>query len=76
MITVEHSSTLQINHIQIDVGANDVRLCALNHTHFIRISLDLLQKSKNDQFRDCFFTKISHFRVSLLHEILKSKNPV
>ena len=39
------------------------------------VTLDLLHKSKNDQFSDYFsYRSISHIRLSLLHELLKSKN--
>ncbi len=39
------------------------------------ILIDLLHKSKNDQLGDYFlYRSISRIRLSLLHELLKSKN--
>lgn len=39
--------------------------------------LDLLHKSKNDQFIGRFlYQTIRHFRLLLFHELLKSKNTV
>lgn len=44
---------------------------------FTYLKLDLLHKSKNDQFIGRFlYQTIRHFRLLLFHELLKSKNTV